>query len=115
MRGNITRRGKRSWRLKFDVGRDGVGERRIRYVTVQGTRKDAERELARLLNDASRGILVDPSKLTIAQHMRDWLNGKDNLSPLTRQRYAETIGAYINPILGAIDLQKLRPADVQQW
>ena len=35
MRGNITRRGKRSWRLKFDV--DTIsGARRIRYVTVNG-------------------------------------------------------------------------------
>jgi hypothetical protein len=40
MRGNITRRGRRSWRLKFDV--DTIsGARRIRYVTVKGTRRDA--------------------------------------------------------------------------
>ena len=45
MRGNITRRGKSSWRLKFD---DPIGcERRTRYVTVKGTKRDAERELAR--------------------------------------------------------------------
>ena len=42
MRGNITRPRKNSWRLKFDVGRTASGERRIRYVTVNGTRKDAD-------------------------------------------------------------------------
>lgn len=46
-------RGKRSWRLKFDVERKD-GARQIRYVTVKGTKKDAEAELARLLNDAHR-------------------------------------------------------------
>jgi len=47
MRGNITRRGKSSWRLKFDAERDVVtGKRQTRYVTVRGKRLDAERELA---------------------------------------------------------------------
>jgi hypothetical protein len=54
MRGNITRRGKSSWRIKFDAGTEG-GKRVTRYVTVRGTRKDAEVELCRLLNDAIRG------------------------------------------------------------
>jgi hypothetical protein len=45
MRGNITRRGKSSWRLKFDEGTDRVsGKRRTRYVTVRGKRQDAEPE-----------------------------------------------------------------------
>src|SRR5690349_16861154 len=42
--GNITRRGIHSWRLKFEGGeRDTVtGNRRTRYVTVRGTKKDAQ-------------------------------------------------------------------------
>jgi hypothetical protein len=44
VRGNITRRGKRSWQLKFDVERI-AGRRQIRYATVKGTRKDAEANL----------------------------------------------------------------------
>jgi integrase len=42
MRGNITRRGKSSWRIKFDVGADDQGKRKIRYVTVTGKRAKAE-------------------------------------------------------------------------
>jgi integrase len=87
MRGCITRRGKKSWRLKFDLDRDLSRERRVRYVTVKGTRKDAETELARLLNDANRGVLVDQTKTTVAKHLHDWLGGKDNLSALSRERY----------------------------
>jgi hypothetical protein len=35
MRGNITRRGKSSWRIKFDVGADPeTGKRLIQYQTV---------------------------------------------------------------------------------
>lgn len=68
MRGNITRRGKHSWRIKFDLDREPSGERQVRYVTVKGTRKDAEAELTRLLNDADRGVLVDPTTITVAKH-----------------------------------------------
>ena len=64
MRGSITRRGKRSWRLKYDVERI-AGARQIRYVTVKGTRKDAEAELARLVNAVNAGTHVDPSKITV--------------------------------------------------
>ena len=38
-RGNITKRGKESWQLKFDGPRGGDGKRQIRYATVKGTYK----------------------------------------------------------------------------
>jgi integrase len=56
MRGNITRRGKASWRIKFDLDNDPVtGERRTRVVTVRGKRQDAERELTRLHKRGGQG------------------------------------------------------------
>jgi hypothetical protein len=84
MRGNITKRGKSSWRIKFDACRDADGKRHTRYVTVKGTRKEAEAKRASLLNDVNRGVLVEPSKVTVAQHMGNWLDDKQGLSPLTR-------------------------------
>ncbi len=42
MRGNITRRGKASWRLKFDVGTDSDGRRQFHTETIHGKRRDAE-------------------------------------------------------------------------
>jgi hypothetical protein len=43
-RGSITRRGKDSWRIKFDAGADATGQRKTRYVTVRGKRQDAQKE-----------------------------------------------------------------------
>ncbi len=57
----ITRRGKRSWQLKFDVGIDAKGKRKTRYVTVRGTHQKAQKELTRLLAQADAGTLPDPS------------------------------------------------------
>ena len=54
MRGNITRRGKGSWQLKFDVPAVD-GKRQQRYATVRGTRQDAQKELTRLLAASDTG------------------------------------------------------------
>src|SRR5262245_52101271 len=97
MRGNITRRGRRSWRLKFELPTDNTGKRKTRYQTVRGTRQDAQKELTRLLSQADAGTLVEPSKVTVEQYMRGWLDaprvigkiGKERreLSPKTVERY----------------------------
>ena len=116
MRGNITRRGKSSWRLKFNSEADAItGKRRTRYVTVRGKRQEAERELARLLNEMNNGTLIEPSKLTVAEHIRAWLESANGLSPKTAERYRQLTEQQIIPHLGNVPLQKLRPAQVAAW
>jgi len=116
MRGNITRRGKHSWRIKFDGDPDAVtGDRRIHYATVKGKRADAEAELARLLNDAHRGTLIDTSRVTVSSYLHSWLDGKLDITGVTRERYTEIIDNRIVPALGHIELQRLRPKHVQDW
>jgi integrase len=126
MRGNITRRGRNSWRIKFDVGSDASGRRKTRYVTVRGKRQDAEKELTRLLGQADTGTLPEPSKVTVEEYMVAWLcrtpaDGEPTppppvgLSPKTAERYRELAQAYIYPHLGTIALQKLKPAKVRDW
>lgn len=116
MRGNITRRGKNSWRLKFEVGTDERGRRKTRYVTVRGKRQDAQRELTRLLGASDAGTLPEPSKTTIAEHLREWLEGPmHGLSAKTVERYRQLAAQQIVPHLGGMMLQKLRPAMVEKW
>ena len=116
MRGNITRRGKASWRLKFDLGRDpATGCRLTRFVTVKGKRQDAERELTRLLTQADNGALIDPSKVTVAEYVRAWLDGAGELAPKTLERYRQLAEQQIIPHLGAVAIQKLRPAQLSEW
>jgi integrase len=115
--GNITRRGAASWRLKFEAGvRDPVtGARRTRFVTVQGTKKAAQRELIRLLAEVENGTAVDPSRVTVAEYLRGWLDSDRDLSPKTLERYRQLVDQQIVPHLGATLLQKLRPAQVHDW
>jgi integrase len=118
MRGNITRRGKASWRLKFDAGRDpATGKRLTKFVTVRGTKRSAEKELSRLLTAADTGMLVDPSKVTVAEYLTTWITeaSAQSLSPKTAERYRGLIDKQIVPHLGKIALQKLRPSHLADW
>ncbi len=116
MRGNITRRGKSSWRLKFDLGADPVtGERRTEYVTVKGTKKEAERELNKRLAQLDGGTYVAKSGETVAEHVRAWLAGNLDLSPTTAARFGRLVEQQIVPHLGNVQLQQLRPAQVSTW
>jgi integrase len=115
MRGSIVRRGRSSWRVKFDLADSGEGKRQTRYVTVRGHRQDAERELARLISAAHAGTLVEPAKVTIAEYLRSWLAGPHGLAGKTAERYAQLAEQQIIPHLGAGALQKLRPAHIADW
>jgi integrase len=113
-RGHITRRGRTSWRLKLDTAGDG-GPRRTIYCTVRGKRQDAERELAKLITAYHDGTLVEPSRITVADYLHAWLDGPHGLAPTSIQRYRQLAEQQIIPHLGAVSLQKLRPAHIADW
>jgi Phage integrase, N-terminal SAM-like domain len=114
VKGNITRRGERSWRLKYDLGRDATGKRLTRLVTVHGTKKQAEAELTRQLAALDAGTLVEPSKSTVESYLRSWIDTAETLavSPKTAERYRQLIEQQIIPRLGAHPLQRLRASHV---
>jgi integrase len=118
MRGNITRRGANSWRLKLATGRDPVtGKRLTRFTTVRGTKRQAEAELARQVAAHDAGTLVDPSKTTLTDYLQSWIETAATLrlSPKTAERYRQLIECQIVPYLGALPLQKLKPVHVANW
>jgi hypothetical protein len=59
------KRGKSSWRIKYDVGTDENGKRLREYVTVQGTKREAEAELAKRLNELAEGRYVPRTVETV--------------------------------------------------
>jgi integrase len=111
MTGHVRRRGERSWELKFDAGRDpATGNRRIRYVSFKGTKRDADLELARLVAQNAAGEGIDPSKETVAKFVerwnRDWAS--INTGAKTSERYRQLLDAYVVPHLGGARVQRLR-------
>src|SRR5215470_4401480 len=115
-RGSIQSRSPGSFRLRYDLGRDPVtGKRRIATTTVSGARKDAERELTRLLRTADTGEHVDPSRMTVGQWLDLWLDTiRAEVSPKTHESYAEIVSCYLAPAFGSARLDKLAPSQIQK-
>ena len=105
MRGNITRRSAGSFLIRFECDRVN-GKRKQRCVTVRGSYKDAQRQLAKLLAAADAGTLADPSNLTVNEYVRQWLDNALGLSPKTMERYRELSDRQIIPHLGDVKISE---------
>jgi len=123
MRGSLRKRYKDSWSIILDLGYQpdpstGKLRRRQKWITVQGTKRDAEKNLAELLHDANRGQFVEPTKRTFGEWLDEWL-GKAIKPPAKRLRTYETylsvIERYLKPKLGAIPLQQLKAVDLKHY
>jgi integrase len=118
MRGSIARRGRESWRLRFDVGVDANGKRKIASVTVRGKRSQAEAKLRELLGAIDDGSFVERSKITVAEHVRARLaqwEASGEIGSKTAERYRELVEHQVAPRLGAKPLQALRTIDIERW
>src|SRR5262245_42636341 len=115
-RGHVQSRSPGSYRLRYSLGRDPVtGKRRTATATVRGTRKDAERELTRLLRTADTGEHVDPNRTTVGKWLELWLNTiRSEVSSKTFESYTEIVRCYLKPAFGSTRLDKLTPSQIQK-
>jgi integrase len=119
MRGNITKRGESSWRLKFDADRDETtGKRKTQFHTFRGTKRQAQVKMAELIASVAQSTFVEPSKITVAEWVRARVNqweASGDISARTAQRYRQLVEHQIVPHIGAKLLQKLRTLDIEGW
>jgi integrase len=115
VRVSLTRRGKNSWRFRYDLPRARPGERERRSVTLHGTRKQAEADAAKILASLASGLHVDPSGETVATFSERWLKdwADANVSNKTFTRYEQLLRRHLCSRVGSVPIQKLRPADLQ--
>jgi integrase len=117
MKGHIRKRGKNSWAVVIFLGRDPSGKQHRKWHAVRGTRRDAQRELARLMNEINTGAYVEPARMTLSEFLDRWLAdyAKPKVSPKTYERYQEMIDGHIRPALGGRLLPKLAPLHIQSF
>jgi len=118
MRGTIKQRSTGSWTIILDLERDpNTGKRKQQWVTVKGTKRDAERRLAELLHQVDQGGYVKPARLTVGAFLQQWL--RDYASTNVRQRtlegYQDIVRAHLTPGLGDIPLAQLTSAHLQTY
>lgn len=117
MSGHVRKRGEKSWELKFDLGTDPVsGKRIVRYVSFKGTKREAQAELVRLLNQKNEGTYIDPSKMTVGEYLEHWLSvGVGGWAAKTADRHRGIVRKNIIPRLGAIPLRKLTAVHIEAF
>ena len=117
--GHIQRRGRSSWRLKFEGERDPeTGRRKTHHVTFRGTKARAKLKLAELVAAVGGGSYVDPTKLTVGDHVLERIDqweASEAISARTAQRYRQLANGQIIPHIGSRLVQKLTTLDVETW
>lgn len=113
MKGHLRERSQGHWAIILDVPEPQTGKRRRKWHSFAGTKREAQTECARLITEISSGAYVEPSKVTLAQFLKRWLDHiQTQVSPKTFERYSGIVNQNIIPALGTVALSKLKKAQI---
>lgn len=114
--GSIFRRRDGRWVASLTTGYDGSG-RQLRKDLYARTRAEVADKLHEALKKLEEGRPLSPERQTVAQFLARWLEdvARPNVSPKTHRTYADLIKKHLEPGLGAVDLYKLDPQQVQHF
>ena len=117
MRGSIRSKGNHSWQLQIYTGTGPDGKPRRHFETVRGRKGDAQRRLTELLSSLDKGVYTPPGRLTVAEHLHNWLEGycKTSCSQRTLDGYTAIIERHLIPALGDTQLKQLHPQAIQKY
>jgi len=110
MRGYIRNTGKDSWQIQIYTGIGADGKLHRHFERVKGRKGDAQRRLTELLASLDKGVYIPPGRLTVAEHLHQWLEGyvKTKCSQRTFDGYQSIIERHLIPALGHIQLKQLQ-------
>lgn len=116
MRGHIRQRGK-SWSIVIEADKATDGKRHQEWITVKGSKRDAEKRLTEILRQKDTGSYIKPGKATVAEYLRRWLNeyARPNLSPRTVEGYEYIFNRHVIPTIGNVTLIQLKPEHLQRY
>ncbi len=117
MRGHIRQKGKNSWQLQIYTGIGPDGKYQRHFETIHGRKSDAQKRLNELLVSLEKGIYTPPGRLTVGEHLHNWLEGyvKTNCSQRTLDGYQSIIETHLIPALGHVQLKHLHPQAIQAY
>lgn len=115
--GGISQRKDGRWMGQITLGIDPATKKAKRITFYGKTRREVQDKIREALNLKERGLLSEPSKLTIEEWLDTWMDDykKQELKPSTWVSYKSLIENYIKPNLGKFKLNKLRTNDIQRF
>ncbi|MGH9063685.1 MAG: tyrosine-type recombinase/integrase [Acidimicrobiales bacterium] len=124
MTGSVRLRRPGVWELRIYLGRDEGGRIRHRHLTIQGTRRTAERELARLVAEQDRQAAAVPDEITrpwgptttVNDTIAGWRdNGWQDLSPSTVRGYEGVWRRHVQDAIGRRRIATLTTYEVERY
>ena len=116
MKGHIRERSPGHWAIILDLRDPATGERRRKWHSFAGTKREAQAECAKLITEMKSGAYVEHHKQSLNDFLdrweRDWV--AHNLSPKTAERYWQLLQKHVRPCLGAKPIQSIRPEDLNR-
>jgi integrase len=116
MKGHIRERSPGHWAIILDLRDPATGERRRKWHSFAGTKRQAQDECARLIADIGANTYVERHRQTLNafldQWERDW--AANNLSPKTAERYWQLLQKHVRPHLGARPIQSIQAEDLNR-
>ena len=108
IRGSMRERSAGVWELIVQLPRDPVtGKPKQLSRTVRGTKREAQRRLAALVNEVST-TGVSTTSVTLSALIDQWLEmSAERLSPTTAHEYRRLASVMIEPALGSTLIRKL--------
>jgi integrase len=112
--GTLDERGPDVWRLRYRANGRRVSQ------TYRGSKRDAQRELRRLIRSTDTGEHVSPDKLTLAAWIERWLAAgapgrkQRQVGRRTLERYEEMLRCHVVPVLGNRPLQQLQSDELDR-
>ena len=124
MRGSTRKSGKNTWDLIFDLGyrtdpTTGLRKREQKSVRFKGSKQQAQTKLTELVRAANRGEYVEPSKTTLIDYLRTWLE-KSVKPPMRRPEtyrvYKSIIEGHVaKASLALLPVQKVHGSDLERY
>src|SRR5262245_27956463 len=111
MRGSLRQRSPGSWELRYYLGTEpATGRKQFKSQTFRGTKREAEKELTKIVGSLNTGSYVEPMKETVSAFLTRWLRDcVDATIPRasTRRSYHMIVERHLIPSLGHLPLQRL--------
>jgi integrase len=105
----------RSYQVRVEKLDDDGNRKQIMKTFKRRKDADAFEAEWRLKKRNGGTTLIEPSKMTVADLLTDWLDSKRRLQPWSHAEYKRIVENYLTPALGTVPLQRLSAHHVQKF
>ena len=116
MIGSIHKKGK-IYYVVLPTGKDPITRRwKTKWIRVGPDQREAEEKLATIKREYEQGRYQEDEKMTVKEYLDRWLADfvKISVRRSTYESYGWSINKHIVPNIGLMQLQKLKPVEIQK-